>query len=84
MATLEPLELTPETEAQWSALAAAALEAEALSTAERCYAALGDVAKARFLHKVGYTPGASGLFMCSFDGSSMRGSVALHMLHLLQ
>lgn len=52
LATLEPLELTPETEAQWAQLAGAALEQEALAVAERCYAALGDVAKARFLHKV--------------------------------
>lgn len=52
VATLEPLELNPETEAHWSKLAAVALEHEALAVAERCYAALGDVAKARYLHKV--------------------------------
>jgi intraflagellar transport protein 172 len=52
LATLEPLELTPETEAQWAQLAGVALEQEALAVAERCYAALGDVAKARYLHKV--------------------------------
>lgn len=52
MATLEPLELTAETEAQWAQLAAVALEHEQLTVAETCYAALGDVAKARYLHKV--------------------------------
>jgi intraflagellar transport protein 172 len=56
LATLEPLELTPETEAQWAQLAGVALEQEALAVAERCYAALGDVAKARYLHKVGKAP----------------------------
>lgn len=53
LATLEPLELTPETNAHWAQLAEAALEQEALAVAERCYAAVGDVAKARYLHKVG-------------------------------
>jgi hypothetical protein len=56
LAILEPLELTPETEAQWAQLAGVALEQEALAVAERCYAALGDVAKARYLHKVRKTP----------------------------
>jgi intraflagellar transport protein 172 len=52
LSTLELLELTPETHAHWEQLAEAALDQEALPVAERCYAALGDVAKARFLHKV--------------------------------
>lgn len=52
LTTLEPLELNAETEAQWAQLAAVALEHEALAVAERCYAALGDVAKTRYLHKV--------------------------------
>lgn len=49
---LQPLELTPETEAQWQQLAALALEHDQIGVAERCYAALGDVARARALHKV--------------------------------
>lgn len=36
----------------WSTLAQLSLEAEELAIAERCYAALGDVAKASYLHKV--------------------------------
>jgi hypothetical protein len=52
LATLEPMELTPETRAHWAQLAEAALDQEALAVAERCYAAMGDVAKARYLHKV--------------------------------
>lgn len=50
--TLESLELTPETEAQWQALMEAALTHNRLVVAERCAAAMGDIAKARFLHKV--------------------------------
>ncbi len=49
---LEPLELTPETEAQWGQLAEAALSSSNLLVAERCYAAMGDIAKCRYLHKV--------------------------------
>lgn len=53
MTTLEPLALTAETEAQWAQLAAVALEHEQLAVAERCYAAVGDIAKACYLYKVG-------------------------------
>ena len=49
---LEPLELTPETEAQWMELSELALANNQVVIAERCYAALGNVAKTRFLHKV--------------------------------
>jgi intraflagellar transport protein 172 len=41
-----------ESEAMWTSLAKAALAHNELLIAERCYAALGDVAKARYLHKV--------------------------------
>ena len=46
---LEPLELTPETEAMWKELQNAALEDKQLVVAQRCSAALGDIAKAQFL-----------------------------------
>ena len=52
MEILEPLELTTETEANWNSLAKLALEQQNLFVAERCYAALGNVAKADYLHKV--------------------------------
>lgn len=41
-----------ETEGMWTQLGQAALDAGQLRIAERCYAALGDVARARYLHKV--------------------------------
>ena len=49
MEVLEPLELTPETEAMWLELRDAALADRKLLVAQRCSAAVGDVAKARFL-----------------------------------
>ncbi|XP_010369517.1 intraflagellar transport protein 172 homolog isoform X1 [Rhinopithecus roxellana] len=48
---LETLEMTPETEAMWKTLSKLALEARQLHIAERCFCALGQVAKARFLHE---------------------------------
>uniref|UniRef100_A0A2K5SBP3 Intraflagellar transport 172 n=1 Tax=Cebus imitator TaxID=2715852 RepID=A0A2K5SBP3_CEBIM len=45
-AFLETLEMTPETEAMWKTL-----KARQLHIAERCFSALGQVAKARFLHE---------------------------------
>lgn len=44
--------MTPETEAQWQQLAKAALHAGKLAIAERCYAAVGNVAKAQYLRQV--------------------------------
>lgn len=49
---LEPLDLTPETEANWKVLAKMALEQQNLYVAERCYAALGNMSKADYLRKV--------------------------------
>ena len=57
--TLEPLDLTPETEAQWMQLSELALASNQVMVAERCYAALGDIARTRYLHKVG--DGGNGL-----------------------
>lgn len=63
MAVLEPLERTPDTEAQWQQLADSALEAVAsiteparvlplLCVAERCFAAVGNMARAAYLHRI--------------------------------
>jgi intraflagellar transport protein 172 len=49
---LEPLELTPETEANWKTLAKLAMEEQNLYVAERCYAALGNMSKADYLRKL--------------------------------
>jgi len=49
---LEPLELTVETEANWKTLAKMALERKNLLVAERCYSALGNIPKAKYLHGV--------------------------------
>ncbi|XP_025050082.1 intraflagellar transport protein 172 homolog [Alligator sinensis] len=50
-AFLETLEMSTETEAMWKTLSRLALEARQLHIAERCFAALGCVAKAHFLHE---------------------------------
>eukprot|EP01028_Stygiella_incarcerata_P009695 TRINITY_DN4643_c0_g1_i1.p1 TRINITY_DN4643_c0_g1~~TRINITY_DN4643_c0_g1_i1.p1 ORF type:complete len:1792 (-),score=469.38 TRINITY_DN4643_c0_g1_i1:1897-7272(-) len=47
---LESQPMSPEIEAMWTNLAQLAMERESFVTAERCYAALGDVAKAKYLH----------------------------------
>ena len=44
--------MTPESEAHWNALAKISVEEQNLLVAEQCYSALGDVSKARFIHKV--------------------------------
>ncbi|XP_048583111.1 intraflagellar transport protein 172 homolog [Nematostella vectensis] len=49
---LESLEMSPETEAMWKTLSRLALEARQLHIAERCYAALGDVAKSKALKQI--------------------------------
>ena len=48
---LESLDMTPETEAMWRTLAKLSLESKQLQIAERCYAALGNVSKAKFLRE---------------------------------
>uniref|UniRef100_F6S4V7 Intraflagellar transport protein 172 homolog n=1 Tax=Ornithorhynchus anatinus TaxID=9258 RepID=F6S4V7_ORNAN len=50
-AFLETLEMSSETEAMWKTLSKLALEAKQLHIAERCFSALGHVAKAQFLRK---------------------------------
>uniref|UniRef100_W5NFZ6 Intraflagellar transport protein 172 homolog n=1 Tax=Lepisosteus oculatus TaxID=7918 RepID=W5NFZ6_LEPOC len=50
-AFLETLEMSTETEAMWKTLSKLSLEAKQLHIAERCFAALGDVSKARFLNE---------------------------------
>jgi len=49
---LETLETSPETEAMWKTLSKVAIEHKELFIAERCYSALGDVSRARYLHNL--------------------------------
>ncbi|KAM4772549.1 intraflagellar transport protein 172 homolog [Rhinophrynus dorsalis] len=50
-AFLETLEMSAETEAMWKSLSRLALEAGHLHIADRCFSALGDIAKAKFLRE---------------------------------
>jgi intraflagellar transport protein 172 len=52
IALLESLEMTSETEAMWKSISNVALKDQKLAIAERCYAALGDVAKTRYLRNL--------------------------------
>ena len=52
MLYLESLELTPETEAMWKTLSQLSLESEQLHIAERCYAALGNVSRVRYIRSL--------------------------------
>lgn len=49
---LDKLTLTPETEAMWKNLATIVMNEQKYHIAERCYAALGDVSKAKYLREV--------------------------------
>ena len=49
---LESLEMTPETEAMWKSLSNIALQDNKLIIAERCAAAMGDIARIRYLHEI--------------------------------
>ncbi|KAI8903741.1 hypothetical protein EDD86DRAFT_195465 [Gorgonomyces haynaldii] len=49
---LESLEMTPETEAMWKSLSETAIKDKKLPIAERCYAALGDMSRTRYLHQI--------------------------------
>lgn len=46
---LDPLEMNPDTEANWKTLAKLALEEQNITVAEHCYASLGDICKASYL-----------------------------------
>lgn len=49
---LESLDVSPETEAMWRTLSKMAIEERQLYIAERCYAALGNVTKTRYLREI--------------------------------
>ncbi|KAJ3273642.1 hypothetical protein HDV01_004251 [Terramyces sp. JEL0728] len=60
IALLETLEMTTETEAMWKSLSTTALKDQKLGIAERCYAAIGDVARSKYLHNLNDTIDQSG------------------------
>lgn len=75
---LESLELTSETEAMWNSLAQTALADRKLHIAERCYAALGDVSKTRYLNVLKSSLGTSGNdSIDSFQNALVRAKLAV-------
>lgn len=73
-ATLEPLEVTPEEEPLWRKLGSRALKEHNFELCARCYAALGDVSKARFMMQLS-SKAASGQ-----DGAEVNVSAELSLL----
>ncbi len=68
--------MTPETEAMWNLLGKLALEKGQLKIAERSYAALGDVARARYLSDtISLAEDAEKKFVSFHFGSSLRSLV---------
>ena len=65
---LEPLELNAETEGMWLKLSEMALESKHLPVAEQCFAAIGDMAKAKY---VGETRAAASAHAAEFGGDGM-------------
>mmetsp|Transcript_10682 Transcript_10682/g.13871 ORF Transcript_10682/g.13871 Transcript_10682/m.13871 type:complete len:1746 (-) Transcript_10682:405-5642(-) len=76
MDILEAIELTPDAEAMWAKLSEVALASNDLKISERCAAALGDVGKARYLHKVNKL-GDTEELMGGMDHWSVRSKMAL-------
>lgn len=74
MEILEAIELTPDAEAMWAKLGQAAHRAEAWAVAQRCAAALGDVGRARYLHRMNKLARSEGE---GADHWSVRARVAL-------
>jgi intraflagellar transport protein 172 len=72
MDILEGLQLTIETEAMWTALSQATLKAQELLIAERCFAALGNVSKARFLGDINKMVAEKGKAL-AMDGKEFWG-----------
>lgn len=62
--------MVPETEAMWKTLSKLALEDRQLFIAERCFAALGDISKARYLKKVNELAEQAAADMVSFTADA--------------
>lgn len=77
---LEKLEMTAETEAMWRTLARMSLESRQLHIAERCYAALGDVSKAKYLRE---TLNVADVAADSFGGDGMDAPEVWARLYVL-
>ena len=60
---LEPLDISIEVEANWNNLARLALEQNNLVIAERCYSAIGDTPKAKYLHEINKIKKTEDLYM---------------------
>jgi intraflagellar transport protein 172 len=81
VATLEGLELTPETTGMWQQLGGAALAAGDLEVAERAAVALGDTCRARWLRrtaKVAHRLADAAFLMAAGSGAGGQGGAPHH------
>lgn len=73
---MESVPASEETETMWKTLAKFSLEMQQYFIAERCYAALGDVAKARYLRETNRIASESGKIGAGKDYFMVRARVA--------
>eukprot|EP00002_Diphylleia_rotans_P027200 TRINITY_DN5444_c0_g1_i2.p1 TRINITY_DN5444_c0_g1~~TRINITY_DN5444_c0_g1_i2.p1 ORF type:complete len:1218 (+),score=289.45 TRINITY_DN5444_c0_g1_i2:1863-5516(+) len=78
---LEKLPLTPETEAMWQSLSTIALESQRLHIAERCAAALGNVCRAKYLHKINKIAAAHAEELGTDGTNYFRVRARMELLH---
>eukprot|EP00618_Florenciella_parvula_P017071 CAMPEP_0119543784 /NCGR_PEP_ID=MMETSP1344-20130328/54343_1 /TAXON_ID=236787 /ORGANISM="Florenciella parvula, Strain CCMP2471" /LENGTH=1740 /DNA_ID=CAMNT_0007588171 /DNA_START=113 /DNA_END=5335 /DNA_ORIENTATION=- len=79
---LETLEMSPEAEGMWRQLSDQAMAHSHIAIAERCAAALGDVSRARYLHRVNKKVTEAGDI--GLDHWSVRASMAILQKDLRQ
>ena len=77
---LESLEASPETEAMWRTLARLSFENKQLHVAERSYAALGEVSKAKFLRE---TLNVADTVASNFGGDGLESPEVLARLYIM-
>jgi len=73
---LENLEMTPESEAMWQTLGKLTLENREFFIAERCYAALGNVAKAQYLNEINTLAEEEGDAYNRFESPAIHAKLA--------
>lgn len=79
---LETLTMVPETEAMWKTLSKLALDDRQLIIAERCFAALGDISKAKYLRNINELAGQAAADFVSLTCRIHRDSISYNKGYL--
>ena len=77
---LESLEASPETEAMWRTLARLSFESKQLHVAERSFAALGEVSKAKYLRE---TLNVADTVASNYGGDGLESPEVLARLYIM-